>query len=135
MVKPTKQDAEMLIEIMSAYNSPSMVEARSFLRTFPAGLGFEEMLAKYPRGSEGRERFGSVMAFWDTVGILLKKGLLNQDLIFDSFLGDPPWPTVKRFYEEAREKGNSPHEGENLEIAYNLLVKWNAVREKRERKH
>jgi hypothetical protein len=106
-----------------------MVEARVFWSAFPAGLGFEETLSKYPKGSEGLQRFGSMMAFWDTVGILLKRGLLNQDLVFDSFLDDPPWPTVKRFYEEVRKKG-SPHEGENLEIAYNLSVKWKAAREK-----
>jgi hypothetical protein len=122
----------MLIGIMSIYNSPSMVEARVFWSNFPAGLGFDETLMKYPRGSEGLQRFGSMMAFWDTVGILLKRGLLSQDLVFDSFLDDPPWLKVKRFYEEARKKG-SPHEGENLEIAYNLSVKWKAAREKGER--
>ena len=132
MPKPTKQDAEMLIGIMSTYNSPSMVDARVFWGTLPDGLGFEEVLAKYPKGSEGRQLFGSMNAFWDTVGILLKRGLLSQDLVFDSFLGDPPWPKVRRFYEEARERGN-PHEGENLEIAYNMSVKWNAAREKKKR--
>jgi hypothetical protein len=122
----------MLIGIMSVYNSPSMVEARVFWSNFPAGLGFDETLMKYPRGSEELQRFGSMMAFWDTVGILLKRGLLSQDLVFDSFLDDPPWLKVERFYEEARKNG-SPHEGENLEIAYNLSVKWKAAREKRER--
>ena len=131
MPRPTKQDAALLLDILSVYNSSSMIEARKFFSSLPIGSGFDETMEKYPKGSEGRELFGSMMAFWDTLGLLLKKGLLNKDLVFDTFLEDPPWPKVKRFFEEARKKANSPREGENIEVAYNLSVKWKTAREKK----
>lgn len=130
MPKPTKEDAQILIGLMSVFNAPAMMEARAFWGTLPDEVGPAELFAKYPKGSIERQRFGSMMAFWDTVGILLKNGLLHEDLIFGSFLGDPPWPKVKRFFEEARKEGN-PDEGDNLETAYNMSVAWNAAREKK----
>jgi len=42
----------MPLEVMSVYLSAPMKEARRFWRTIPDGLGFEEMLRKYPSGSE-----------------------------------------------------------------------------------
>ena len=129
--RPTERDAGMLLEVMSVYLSEQMKEARRFWRMIPDGLGFDEMLEKYPRGSDEFERISSVMIFWETIGSLLKRGLLNRELAFDTFLDAPPWPKVKRFFEERREKENAPLEGENIEFAYELSMKWKKARERR----
>jgi hypothetical protein len=123
----------MLLEVMSIYLSGPMKDARRFWRTIPDGLGFDEMLKKYPRGSEEFEHISNMMIFWETVGSLLKRGLLNEDLAFDTFLDAPPWPKVKHFFEERRKKENAPLEGENIEHAYELSVKWKKAREGRRR--
>ncbi len=124
MPKSSPKDAEMLLEVMSIYLSPAMLDARRFWRILPDGLGFEELLEKYPKGSEDYERLSNIMIFWETIGSLLKRGLLNQDLAFDTFLDAPPWPKVKRFFQERREKENAPLEGENIERAYELSLIW-----------
>jgi len=41
---------------------------------------------------------------------LLRHGLLNEDLAFDTFLDAPPWPKVERFLKERRPKEQSPLE-------------------------
>ncbi len=127
--RPTERDAEMLLKVMSVYLSEQMYEARKFWRTIPDGLGFREMLKKYPRGSDEFEHISNMMVFWETVGSLLKHGLLDLDLAFDTFLDAPPWPKVKRFFEERRHKENAPLEGENIEYAYSLSMKWKKARE------
>ncbi len=124
MPKSSPKDAKMLLEVMSIYLSPAMLDARRFWRILPDGLGFEELLEKYPKGSEDYERLSNIMIFWETIGSLLKRGLLNQDLAFDTFLDAPPWPKVKRFFQERREKENAPLEGENIERAYELSLIW-----------
>ncbi len=130
MPKPSVQDADMLLQVMATYLSEPMKKSRGFWRTVPDGLGFEELMKKYPRGSEGYEHIINMMIFWETVGSLLKRNLLNQELAFDTFLDAPPWPKVERFFKEMRRKENSPLEGENIEQAFKLSEKWKKARQK-----
>ena len=120
----------MLLEVMSTYLSDPMKEARRFWRTIPDGLGFEELLKEHPRGSEEFEQISQMMIFWETVGSLLKHGLLNEELAFDSFLDAPPWRKVERFFKERRKKENNPLEGENIEYAFKRSIKWKKRQEK-----
>ncbi len=130
MTRPSMEDAEMLLRVMAIYLAEPMKKSRRFWRTIPDGLGFEEMLKKYPRGSEEYEQIGNMMIFWETVGSLLKRNLLNQDLAFDTFLDAPPWPKVEHFFKERRKKENNPLEGENVEHAFKLSEKWKKTRRK-----
>jgi hypothetical protein len=123
----------MLLEVMSVYLSAPMREARRFWRTIPDGLGFAALLKKYPRGSEEFEHFSNMMIFWETVGSLIKRGLLNEDLSFDTFLDAPPWPKVEHFFRESRKEEHEPLEGENMEDAYELSMKWKQARKLRRR--
>ncbi len=121
----------MLLRVMLAYLSEPMRQARRFWRIMPDGLGFDELLKKYPRGSEEFEHISNIMIFWETMGSLLKHGLLNEELAFDTFLDAPPWPKVERFFKERREKERSPLEGENIEYAFRRSLKWKKAREGR----
>src|SRR5438132_7784911 len=89
--RPDREDLRILLRIMEIYLSDPMRKARSFWRTIPDGLTLEELLERYPRGSEEFELFGSMMVFWETIGSLIKHGLLNEELAFDTFLDAPPW--------------------------------------------
>src|SRR6267143_3525207 len=106
---------------------------RRFWRTIPDGLGFDELLKKYPRGSDEFEYISKVMIFRETMGSLLKHGLLNEDLAFDTFLDAPPWPKVERFFKERRQKERSSLEGENIEYAFRHSLKWKKTKERRAR--
>ena len=132
MSKLNSNDAEMLLRVMAIYLSEPMKKSRRFWRTIPDGLGLEELTKKYPRGSEGYENIGNMMIFWETVGSLLKRNLLNQDLAFDTFLDAPPWPKVERFFKEIRKKENNLLEGENVEIAFKLSEKWKKARSRKQ---
>lgn len=134
MTKPTQQDALMLLKVMEVFMSEPVREARQFWRTIPDGLGFEELQEKYPKGSKEFEQIGNMMIFWETIGSLIKRGLLNEELAFDTFLDAPPWKKMERYFKERREKENAPLEGENLEIAYKRSIEWMKRRSKSSRK-
>ena len=65
-----------------------------------------------------------MLTFWETVGALLKKGLLSEELAFDTFLDAPPWKKIEAAALSLREERQDPRELENLEYAYHRSVEW-----------
>jgi hypothetical protein len=124
--EPGRSDVELLLRLLELFLSEPLRKARHFWRTIPDGLTFAELTEKYPPGSEGTEHIDTVLAFWETVGALLKKGLLNEELAFDTFLDGPPWKKIEAAALSLREERGEPAELENLEYAYHRLVDWKA---------
>jgi hypothetical protein len=121
---PDSQDAEIILRIMEIYLSEPVRSARTFWRTIPDGLSFDELVEKYPRGSENFQQIDTIMIFWETVGGLLKQGLLREDLAFDTFLDAPPWKKIEAAFRQLRQEAGNEAEGENLEYAYRRSVQW-----------
>jgi hypothetical protein len=121
---PNREDLEILLRIMEIYLSDPLRKARSFWRTIPDGLTFEELLEQYPRGSDEFELFGNMMVFWETIGSLMKHGLLNEELAFDTFLDAPPWKKVETAFLDMRKEEGKALEAENLEFAYRRSIEW-----------
>ena len=118
----------MLLQLLQIYLSPAVVAARGFWRTLPAGLSKAELEAKYPPGSEGHNNVFTLLYFWETVGGLLKQGLLSEELAFDTVFDAPPWPTIEQFVRDIRVERDEPREGENIEYAYERAMKFAAER-------
>jgi len=121
---PNREDLEILLRIMEIYLSDPLRNARRFWRTIPDGLTFDGLLERYPRGSDNYELFGNIMIFWETIGSLMKHGLLNEELAFDTFLDAPPWKKVEAAFLSLRKEKGKALEGENLELAYRRALKW-----------
>jgi hypothetical protein len=122
--QPGRPDVDLLLKIMDLYLSEPLRKARNFWRTIPDGLTFAELEEKFPRGTEGFEHIDTVLIFWETVGALLKKGLLSEELAFDTFLDVPPWNKIEAAARSLREERQDPRELENLEYAYRRSVEW-----------
>src|SRR5207237_4206889 len=114
--QPSAADASTLLTLMQIYFSEPLQKARRFWAT---ELGEEMTLAdfeaRFPRGSEGRGHFNTLASFWETVGSLMQKGLVNEDLAFDTFLDAPPWKKAERIFRERRARDKQPLEGVNFE--------------------
>ncbi|HEX6538474.1 MAG TPA: hypothetical protein VF155_04775 [Candidatus Dormibacteraeota bacterium] len=121
---PTGEDADLLLRLLELYVSEPVAAARAFMRTIPAGRTFAELREEYPPGSIGFRQIDAVMAFWETVGSLLKHHLLSEDLAFDTFLDAPPWPQMEVAIQSLREERDNPYEGENIEHAYQRSLVW-----------
>jgi hypothetical protein len=124
MPSPSRDDADALLKLMEVYLSEPVRKAKQFWRTIPDGLTFDELRAKYPQGSDEFTYVDTMMIFWDTVGLLLKHGLLSEDLVFDSFLDAPPWPKVEAAFLSLRKQEGGALEGENFEFAYRRSLEW-----------
>jgi hypothetical protein len=127
---PNREDAWMLLRLMEIYIAEPMADARNFMRTLPSGRTFAELREEYPPGTREFRHIDTVMVFWETIGSLLKRGLLNEELAFDTFLDAPPWPKMETAIHSLREERNNELEGENLEYAYRRSVDVLARRSK-----
>jgi hypothetical protein len=94
---------------------------------FKAG-SWKEFSAKYPRGSEGSNHFYSVGHFLETCGVLLKHGLLNEDLFFECFWFEPIWKNFEPVIKSMRQEFQEPSLEENFEFLYNRYVGWKSKR-------
>jgi hypothetical protein len=92
--------------------------------------------APLPRlaGSEGYEHFINLASFWETVGSLMQKELVSEDLAFDTFLDAPPWDKAARIFKDRRERDKQPLEGVNFEWIGARAAEWVARHEKQVQK-
>lgn len=134
--KPTYEDARLLLEIVKLNADEKFLKARSWWFANlpddpPMKLGdFEN---KFPQGSEGNELFGLVSSHFETAGVLVKHGLLNEDLYFDRFWVEPFWDRAKAIIKEQRAKWD-PAIAENFEWLARRADTWRrkqAARKKR----
>ena len=93
-------------------------------------MSLEEFETRFPRGSEGYENFINLVCFWETVGSLTRKGLLKEDLAFDTFLDNPPWIKAERIFKEMRERDKRPLEAVNFEWVSLRAKQWIQKKEK-----
>jgi len=56
---------------------------------------YAEFLKKYPAGSEGWAKAFKILGWYETVGILHKHGLINDDLLFDWMAANDAWDRMK----------------------------------------
>ena len=84
----------------------------------------EEFESKFPKGSEGYEHLINLASFWETVGSLMQKGLVNENLAFDTFLDGPPWNKAERIFKDRRHRENQPLEGVNFEWIASRAKEW-----------
>ena len=84
MKRPTRADAQLLLQLFEMLNTPQSAEARAwFLKEFSA-KDYQEFKSKYPVGSKEWESVGQVLAPLEMAGVLISHGLLNENLYFDS---------------------------------------------------
>jgi hypothetical protein len=122
--KPDRQDAELLLRALEVYDTQPMRDARRWLRGLPDGLTVKEFEQRCARSSPEYDYFSSVIRYWETVGALIRRGLLHPELAFDTFLDAPPWSKYERIVKEWQRE--DPAEGENFEWAARQSTIWKA---------
>lgn len=123
--RPGPADAQALLTLLQISLTDSIVNARKFWRAeLQEGMSLADFEAKFPRGSDGYGHFINLLAFWETVGSLMQRGLLNEDLAFDTFLDAPPWKKVERIIKEKRARDKQPLEAVNFEWVAGRAAAW-----------
>jgi hypothetical protein len=72
---------------MEMSQQPHFIEARRWVAHELDANSLKALDAKHPPGSEQRGRVAGVLGFYESVGALVSRGLLHEDLFFDAPLG------------------------------------------------
>ena len=88
MSKPTKDDANLMIQLMRWGAAEGLQDAMNWIWSDEFISDYDEFIAKYPRGSKEYGYATKVCGWFESIGTLYKQNLLNGELLFD-------WLTIK----------------------------------------
>lgn len=123
LVKQRKSD--LLMRLHLAFSTKEMVEAaQKYMST--EYKDYDDFVEKYGLPfAEGQVQtvFLMIAMFFEGIGILLKNGLVQLDLVTDLFAVEMIWLKWKPLAEGLRKQTNNPHFGEWFEYLYNETKK------------
>ncbi len=128
--KPTYQDARVLLEVAKLTQDENFQKARSwYFASLPENppMTLQEYEHKFPDGSEGDNQFALVSSHFETAGVLVKHGLLNEDLYFDRYFVEPYWDRARKIVQGQRAKWD-PAIAENFEWLARRAGAWRRKR-------
>ena len=124
MPEPTGHDADLYTRLLALTLEAHHSEERRFVLSEFAAESYEEFQHKYPPGSDGRQRLVNVLGFFEAAGVLVSRGLLHEDVFFDSPFGlDGVWAKTRVLMEQWQEAAGDPATWEN---AYWLGLRYDA---------
>ena len=84
MGKVTHEQANLLLKLYDLRREPRLREARAwFMSQFWANSA-EEIMQKYPQGSEANASLRMVGSYWEMACGLVNRGLIDDELFFES---------------------------------------------------
>jgi hypothetical protein len=116
MAEPTREDVDLVLRLYEMRREKTMRKARKFMiEEFYAESG-ADLMTKYPPGSEKNAWFRQTTSYWDMVGVFVRRGLLNRELLFETAAEfHLLWVKVKAGVEDVRKMRNLPNYLKNLE--------------------
>lgn len=123
------EQGEMLLHLYELRREPKLRDARAwFVGNFHATTP-EEVMSKYPPGSEGNTFMRMVTSYWDMVANFANRGLVDEEMLFETS-GEQwlVWEAISPIIEAQRALFKNPHQFENLEKHAKRFEAW---REKR----
>jgi len=123
--EPSVDDAKLILQLYEMRREPRMREARKwFVANFYCQT-LEEMAALCPPGSEMNASARMVSSYWEMVASFITRGVLNDELFFQS--GHElllTWTRVKPLLAATRAAFGNPRYLANLEEASERYVAW-----------
>lgn len=103
MSKATPQDAELILRLYELRRDPELRRARSFMLSEFGAKSWDEIRPHYMTGDELDRHFRMATSYWEMVAAFVNRGLLNEDLFFDTHgEGLVLWNKIKAIMPEAR---------------------------------
>lgn len=84
MPKPTPHDADLILKLYELRRDPELRRARAFILTEFAAKDWDEVRAQWMTGSEVDRHVRMVTSYWEMVAAFVNRGLLDEDLFFDT---------------------------------------------------
>jgi len=84
MPKPAPHDAELLLKLYEIRRDPELRRARAFMMSEYSAASWDEIRPHYLTGNELDRHFRMVTSYWEMVAAFVNRGLLDEDLFFDT---------------------------------------------------
>ncbi len=127
MSQPSQRDVDILLKLWEMQNAPEMQSARMWVFTDFQAADYGEFKRKYPPGSMEWRRFLTVYGMYEMYGVLINRGLLDEDLFFDLFGGlNLLWAKLTPVLKGMRGEID-PYLYENVELLCRRAEAWKAA--------
>jgi hypothetical protein len=125
MGQVTHEQANLLLRLYELRREPRMRQARAwFYSQFDANLP-QELMSKYPMGSEESASLRMVLSYWDMAAGMANRGLMDDEMFFEnSAEGWSVWEKVKAIVPVQREAMKNPTYLLQLENFANRFEAW-----------
>ncbi len=124
-MQATYDDANLILKLYELRREETLRKARSwFAANFNPASG-EEMMQKFPIGSQENTYIRMVIGYWEMAASFVAAGVLNQELFFQSS-GEMlvVWEKVRPVIGAFRQFTKNPHSWGNLETVGTAFIKF-----------
>ena len=80
----THEQANLMLKLYEIRREPRLRQARAWFVENYFGTTPEEMMAKYPPGSEAGTNIRMVVSYWEMAAGLVNRGLIDDELFFEN---------------------------------------------------
>ena len=125
MVKLDPQDAQLLLQIYDLRREEKLRRAREWVLGNFWAENLEDFNALCPAGSQENAYYRQATTYWETVALIVNKGMLDEDLYFESTNESLfTWIRVQKVVSEMRKQRKNPLILRNLETLSEKHEKW-----------
>jgi hypothetical protein len=113
---PTKEDAQLLVEMQHVDAISGAHDGWRVLQSFDTPPTLAQLRKRYPKDSE---EYANVMAFLgsnETTGTFVKQGLLHEGLVHDLYWVAGAWRLSEKVCKGLRKEVGEPRLFENFEL-------------------
>jgi hypothetical protein len=105
MPRRTPSDADLLLRLYELRRDPELRRARTYMLSEFAAASWEGIRPQYLTWNETDRHFRMVTSYWEMVAAFVNRGLIDEDLFFDTHGEDiVVWNKVKAIIPEARKQ-------------------------------
>jgi hypothetical protein len=125
MAQVTHEQVNLLLRLYELRRETRMRQARAwFSNQFEANTP-QELISKYPTGSEESASLRMVITYWDMAAGIVNRGLVDEEMFFEnSTEGWMVWERVKAIVPAQREAMKNPTYLLHLENFANRFEAW-----------
>lgn len=119
------EQANLMLRLYELRREPRLRQARAWYVERFSAASPEELLQKYPRGSEESTSLRMVTSYWEMAAGLANRGLIDDDLFFESN-GElwVVWEKIRALVPAMRVMYKNPDLFRHLESASQRLEAW-----------
>ena len=124
-MQATYEDANLILRLYEIRREETLRQARTWFTGKFSAVSAEEMMQKYPFGSQENAYIRMVISYWDMACSFVTSGVLNQELLFQSG-GEMMivWEKIRPLAEGMRKLTGNANAWANLEKVGNAYIKF-----------